>query len=271
MTSIFQIDWIFVDTIIIILLILLLLSVKIFKLTHRWRYSFSNQALEHKCFLQTQVKAKNNIFLTKKWYLTRNSTQQERDLPLILIFKMNYKRKLLRILTEGLSSYGFTIISVKAKIKHIPDSNVFEKAVVNEWKALTSAIIGNFKHTEIISPKFVLLNGSKSIFPFIQILSNSDNIGAILINPRIDKKHYSGIFRKSAIASQIYSIFSRKSILIFKNKHLIRFLNEIYPLKDNVIKYITIEKATNSFKYYETILLGIIIDILENKLLKSKT
>ncbi|MCK4238559.1 MAG: hypothetical protein KAX33_05505, partial [Candidatus Lokiarchaeota archaeon] len=39
---IFQIDWIFWDTIIIFLLIIFLISVKIFKNTHRWRNFLSN-------------------------------------------------------------------------------------------------------------------------------------------------------------------------------------------------------------------------------------
>ncbi len=63
--DIYQIDWIFVDTIIIILLILLLVSVKIFKSTHRWRSSFSNAFLDRFHFAETQ-KFFGNKFVTIK-------------------------------------------------------------------------------------------------------------------------------------------------------------------------------------------------------------
>lgn len=276
MTSIFQIDWISVDIIIIILLLLLLFSVKMFKITHRWRYSFSNQALEHICFSQAREKSKNQIFLTKKWCLTRNSSLKENfsNLPLILIFRTNYKRKLLRVFTEGLSSYGFNVINIKAKINHIPDSRTLEKTLIDEWNSLISAIFDDFKLTEVmIKSKYILISHSKSIISYKQILSGSDSKGAILINPKLNKKissDYYNIFKNNSINGQIYTIFSRKSTFIFKNKHLIKFLKEITPQKNNILKHLTIEKATYSFKYYETIVLGMIIDIIENKLLKSK-
>jgi len=270
MTNIFQIDWILVDTIIIILLLLLLLVIKIFKITHRWRHTFSNEAIEYKYFSQLNGKAKNRILLTKKYCLTRNLTQKEGKLPIILIFRMNYKRTLLKVLTEGLSSYGFTVISIKAKIEHTSGSSEFEKTLVNEWKRLFSEIIKNFQLPDIKSSKFILISGSKDFFTFKHFLSDFDNLGAILINPRIYEKPNMAVFRKSYISPQIFSIFSRKSILFLKNKQLYKFLNDFSLQKDNKIKYLIIENATYSFKYYETILLGIIIDIIENKLLKSK-
>ena len=42
----FLIDWVFIDSVIIILLFLLLFSVRIFKNTHRWRSTYSNEALK---------------------------------------------------------------------------------------------------------------------------------------------------------------------------------------------------------------------------------
>ena len=143
MTSIFQVDWIFVDTVIIILLFLLLFSVKIFKITHRWRKSFSNQALEHYCHKRAREEFKNQYFLPKKWCLTANSSLKEESskLPLILICRTVYNRKFLRILTEGLSTYGFNVINVKIKIKHILDNNTLKNMVNDEWKSLVSALI----------------------------------------------------------------------------------------------------------------------------------
>ena len=164
MTSIFQIDWIFVDTIIIILLLLLLFSVRIFKITYRWRNSFSNQSLEHTSFSKAPKNAKNHYILTKKWCLTRNSSLKERfsTLPYIIIFRNNYKRKFLKILTEGLSSYGFNVINIKVKIKHLPDSIPLEKTMSAEWKSLISAIIDELKLLEFITESnYIVLNHNK--------------------------------------------------------------------------------------------------------------
>jgi hypothetical protein len=277
MTSIFQIDWIFVDTIIIILLFLLLFSVKIFKITHRWRKSFSNQALEHNCLKKTREKVKNQKFLPKKWCLTTNSSLKKEfsKFPLILICRTTYFRKFLRILTEGLSTYGFNVINVKVKIKHLSDNATIESLVNNEWKSLLSALIDDFKLAEfLINPKYILLNQSNSIIHWKHILSDSNNKGVILINPKLKNKdlsEYSDFIKKYYKIGQIYTIFSRKSILILKNKHLAKFLKVIAPQRTDNSKFLTIKKANYSFKYYETIVLGMIIDIIENKLLKSKT
>ena len=277
MTSIFQIDWISVDIIIIILLLLLLFSVKIFKITHRWRNSFSNQSLEHISFSQAHKILENHFLLTKKWCLTRNSSLKEKysTLPLIILFRKNYKRKLLRILTEGLSSYGFNVINIKVKIKHIPDNISLEKIMRAECKSLISAIIDELKLAEIkIKSKYIVLKYSKSIISYTQILSDPNNLGVVMVNPKLNNKNFSAycdIIENNSINPQIYTIFSRKSRLILKNRHLKKFANEISFQKINNLQYLTIKKATYSFKYYETIVLGMIIDIIENKLVKSKT
>lgn len=277
MTSIFQIDWIFVDTIIIILLFLLLFSVKIFKITHRWRKSFSNQALEHICLKKTREKVKNQEFLPKKWCLTTNTSLKEESskLPLILICRTTYFRKFLRILTEGLSTYGFNVINVKIKIKHLPDNTTFESMVNDEWKSLLSVLIDDLKLPEfLINPKYILLNHSNSIIHWKHIFSDSNNKGVILINPKLKNKNlseFSDFIKNNFKFARIYTIFSRKSILILKNKHIKKFLKVVAPQRTDNLKFLTIKKANYSFKYYETIVLGMIIDIIETKLLKSKT
>ncbi|MFX0002268.1 MAG: hypothetical protein ACFE9C_04180 [Candidatus Hodarchaeota archaeon] len=276
MTSIFQIDWITVDIIIIILLILLLFGVKVFKSTHRWRYSFSNQALEHICFTKKVKNQKKNKILTKKWCLTTNLSYKNNysNLPLILILKTTDKRKLTRTFTEGLCSYGFNVIEIKTKIRHIPNNGTSRNIFINEWKSLISTILDDFKLKEVVKkPNFVLIDYSKSITCSRLFLSDSDIMGVILINPKLsrrDSSDYQEIFRNNLVNTQIFPIFSRKSIFVFKNKHLKRFIKEAISQEDNNLKYGTIEKATYSFKYYETIVLGMIIDIIENELPKSE-
>ena len=189
LNDIFQIDWIFVDIIIIILLILLLVSVKIFKSTHRWRTSFSNINLDTFFVSDVQKLVGNKFFLTKKVTLIRDSSLQEicNENPLILILRTHYKRKFLRILTEGLGNYGFNIISAKLKIKHYQNSIKFENIVIRELKSFISTIINWYKEKGLISyQNYILLSHSGSSFSYKAILNDIKNEGMILINPKIN-------------------------------------------------------------------------------------
>ncbi len=274
LNDIFHIDWIFIDTIIIVLLFLLLFSVKIFKITHRWRYSFSNQALDHYYFPKAHERVKNQLVLTKKWTFTRNSNVNVSNYPLILVIRMNNKRKFQRILTEGLSSYGFKVINIKVKIKHSSKKVVTEKELINEWNSLISIVREYFNQAElVIKTNYIVLNYSKSYLSYKAILSDINNNGIILVNPNLNKqnlKNYFDIIKEFSTNPQIYTIFSRKSMFLLKNRNLKIYLKEFYPQYTNILKFSTIYKAKHSFKFYETIVLSIIIDIIENKLLNSK-
>lgn len=277
LNDIFQIDWVFVDTIIIVLLFLLLIGVRIFKSTHRWRSTFSNEALEHFYFPDAYKIVGNQFFQAKKWCLVRDSSLKEKYSKnlLILVLRTNYKRRLLRILTEGLASNGFNIITAKIKIKHYPDSNILEKGVIDELKSLISTIINHFKEKELTKNQhYILLNHSKSIFPYKAILTDSKNKGMILINPKIKTENlinFHNVIDNTLSNNHFYTIFSKKSWFIFPNKNLKSLLTEFPSQILTGLKILTLDKAKNLFKYYETIVLGIVIDIIENKILKSKS
>ncbi|MFW9998919.1 MAG: hypothetical protein ACFE9Q_11425 [Candidatus Hodarchaeota archaeon] len=247
---------------------------KIFKITHRWRYSFSNQSLDHFYFPKAHENLKNQLVLSKKWSLTRNSSLNVNNYPLILIIRMNYKRTFQRILTEGLCSYGINVINIRAKIKKSSMKVVTEKELRDEWNSLISTVIGFFEDKELImNSNYVVLNYSKSYLSYKAIISDKNNNGVILINPKLNKhnlKNFFDIVEEFYTDSRIYIIFSRKSILLLKNRNLKKFLKEFYPQNANVLKFSTINKAKNSFKFYETIVLGLLIDIIENKLSNSK-
>ena len=273
--DIYYVDWIFIDTIIIILLFLLLLSVKLFKRTHRWRYSYSNQSLEHVNFPKAHDILKNKFLFIKKGDYTRNSSLDRNNYPLLLIVRTKGKRKLLRILTEGLCSYGFNVLNLKIQIKNISQKAESEKIIINEWNFIISTTIDFCKKSKVIvEPYYILISLSKLLFPFNQILSNNNNnSGMILINPKINKqnlKNYTNTIEEFSSKPQIYSIFSKYSIFLLKNYNLMRFLNEFDPQDTNILKFSTINKAKKSFKNYETILLSILIDIIEKILLNSK-
>ncbi|MHA1932001.1 MAG: hypothetical protein ACW96X_05645 [Promethearchaeota archaeon] len=273
--DIIHIDWFFVDTIIIALLILLLLSVKIFKSTYRWRLSFSNEALEYHSFHNIEEQVRSRNLSTKYWDLTRNTSlinTSVRD-KVILILRTKYKKKLLRILTEGLSTYGFTVISVKVKKKNDSNSQISEK-IINEVFALISSIITISKQKGFIQDSdYTLLEYSNSLLANKAILTEPNNKGLILLNPKLATNHtgiQEKILNNQQQYPQLFYIFSKRSIFILKNRNLKRYKKILGDENDNKIKLVILEKSHRNFKYYETILLGIIIDIIENKIIESK-
>lgn len=274
--DIFQLDWIFIDTIIIVLLILLLLGVKLYKLTHRWRFSFSNEALEFISYRKPPLEINNQSISTSKWTFTRNISLREEinKKPLIIILRTNYKKRILYILTEGLSSYGFNVINLRLKIRLDKNNNLFDKALLDNIRYLISTVIDFFKEIDSeFNLNYLLLNFSKSSLSYTSILTDPKNCGMILINPKLNNeniKNYNDIFKSSPLNSQLYTIFSKRSIFILNNKNLKRLLSLYNHQKEKKLNIITIKKAKYSFNYYETILLGMIISLIENKLLKAK-
>ncbi|MFX0041840.1 MAG: hypothetical protein ACFE8L_02910 [Candidatus Hodarchaeota archaeon] len=268
-TDIFQIDWIFIDTIIIILLILLLIGVKIYKLTHRWRFSFSNEALEYIIYRNLPLKMDNQSISNSKWTLTRNIFLREESYkkPTIVILRTNYKKRLFYILTEGLSSYGFNVINLRLKIG-------FDKILIANIRQLISTVIDFLKEKDLeFNFNYILLNYSKSSFSYSSILTDPKNYGMILINPKLNNeniKNYKELFDSSHLISQLYTIFSKRSAFILNNQNLKRFLSLYDHQKEKKLNLITIKKANYSFNYYETILLGMVINLIENKLLNTK-
>ncbi len=274
LNDIFQIDWIFVDAIIIILLILLLVGVKIFKSTHRWRSSFSNITLDKIFISDVQKLVGNKFVLTKKIALIRDSSLKEKcnKNPLILILRTHYRRKFVRILTEGLGSYGFNIVLTKIKIKHYQNSIKFENIVIRELKSIISTFINWYKEKGLIlNQNYILLSHSGSSFSYKAILNDIKNEGMILINPKINLKNLKYFIKvndNKLTDDQLYTIFSNKSVFILPNKNLKFLQANISSQKLTGLKILTLKKAKKSFKYYETIVLGMIIDIIKNKLLK---
>jgi len=272
--DIFQIDWIFVDTIIIILLILLLVGVKIFKSTHRWRSSFSNITLDTFFVSDVQNLIRNKLVFTKKIALIRDSTLKDKcdENPLILILRTHYRKKFIKIITEGLGSYGFNIVLIKVKIKHHQNSIKFENIVISELKSIISTLSNLFKEKGLIlNQNYILLSQSRLLFFYKAILNDTRNEGVILINPKINLKnlkYFTNANDNNLLDDHFYTIFSKNSTFILPNKNLKFLQTNISSQKLKDLNILILEKAKKSLKYYETIVIGIVIDIIKNKLLK---
>ncbi|MHA1986691.1 MAG: hypothetical protein ACW98D_08640 [Promethearchaeota archaeon] len=274
--SVFSIDWIFVDTVIIVLLILLLVGVKFFKSTHRWRLKFSNTSLEYYSFHKSQDQVKRKGLRTTLWDLTKNTSLQDKGTEdnVIIIIRTIFKKKLVRILTEGLSSYGFNVISIKINKKTNLDSQISKGNKIDELQSLVLSIINKSERKGLVAnPNYILLNFSDLAFLGGAISLDSKNMGLIVLNPKMNKSNkgiQQEIYNSQQQESQFFYIFSGRSFFIFKNRNLKQYQNNFEERNAEKVELIILDKSNRNFKYYETILLGLLIDIIESRLIKSK-
>ena len=273
---IFRLDWIFIDTIIIIALIAFLIGFKFIKSRSRWRGSFSNSAIQVIRESVPPIELKSQYYKSKDWTLatnTRNSTKSK-DLPKILIFREHKKQKLLHILTEGLVSHGFDVIQISIQLDPCPGCSIVDPMVKDETQYLLSLIQRYYSKKFTTSPShFIVLNYGKSSFPYQPICLNSNISGLILINPKVNEysaENFEEILHNPACASKMQVVFSRKSFLHLKNPNLSAYLKVCNASSQTLSPPHIIEIAGSSFKYYETLLLGILIKILKNLASKTK-
>lgn len=271
--NIFHVDWIFWDTIIIIFLILLLIGVKIYKNSHRWRLSFSNEAINKHVYKNLEAEDLNINKSIKNWSLTENLNFKDEKLikPTIILIRTNRKRRLLNILTEGLCSYGYNIITIRLTFPMRKIDNLSNKMILEDIRKIISLTIKYINQkVRYVNSKYIILNYSDPILLYISLLDDENNLGIIMVNPKINKTNlelYLNAQKKGNTKNQLHFVFSTKSNIAMKNLNQKRFLKKVLPKNEDNINYLTIEKARRSFKYYETILLSMIIDLIENKFL----
>jgi len=96
------------------------------------------------------------------------------------------------------------------------------------------------------------------------LISENQNLGTILINPVFNvlfEQDFKDIDTQRNMQNKLSLIFTGKSFLFLKNKNL-KALSTLYE-KNSQLDVNIIENSRKSFKYYETMLLAMIIKILE--------
>jgi len=270
--DIFHVDWIFWDTIIIILLLLLLIGVKIYKNSHRWRLSFSNEALQ-KHFYNNLAGGENlNINkMIENWSLIENINFKDEKLikPTIILIRTNRKRRFFSILTEGLCSYGYNIINIRLNLPIRKKDNILNKTIQENLRKIICLIIKYINQkVRNIDSKYIVINYSDPELFYISLLDDENNLGIIMVNPKVNNTNlesYLPAQKKENIKHHLFFVFSRKSNFAMNNLNQKRFLKKVLPKNEEYFNYLLIKKARRSFKYYETILLSVIIDLIENK------
>lgn len=267
--NIFRLNWILIDIIIIFLLILFLLGVKIFKGLTRWRQSLSNESIIRSKYKNIKINYNDSSFKKMNLILIQNSkfNEDSQKRPSIIIIRTNTKKKITKILTEGLCSYGFNIINLSLKNLYKSNKTCLKSDNQEHFSNVISKIMKIFaKNNKILSHKHIIINYGKSDLSLKSIFNDNNNIGLLLINPRINKsklKNFFDIKDSNLSKSNLTIIFSQLSYLFLKNSHIKRFQNLIFPQNKDLFKFITLEKTTFSFKDYETILLSKIILLIE--------
>ncbi|MBY9007645.1 MAG: hypothetical protein KGD63_12920 [Candidatus Lokiarchaeota archaeon] len=271
--SLFRINWIQIDTIIIVLLVLFLISVEIYRQISRWRYSLSNQSLNSKSFKVDVLKNKNKTILKKIKIITNSNSVKNKANPIVIFLRTNFHRIIPKIITEGLASYGFDILTAKYGKK--PKTN--NKSIEMELKQELSELFDKLRQKKIVNTQnYFLLIFSKSKIPYKQIFIDNSNVGMVLINPNLNKLNINYINEILELdnnkENKITMFFSKFSLFIFPNLHLRKFKRLFIKETDftNRNEFYVIKNARYSFKYYETILIGNIIQILEKNLEKSQ-
>jgi len=269
--DIFRVDWILVDSIIIILLILLLIGVRIFKRVNRWRFSLSNERLSRIIFKGSAIKAENKNILIKKFELTKylNENKSANLKPTIIIFKSRNRGKLSSALAEGISSYGMDVINLSCKILKKPINDNSRVEIQKDIMKLINSLYEFFNQNRInISTKYYIVNFIQANLIYNPFINDINNNKLILINPklnRFNKTQILEILNSNNLRSRLSLVYSGK-INRFLRKHLLKkFIEKITSNKTSDWGLFIFKKASNSFKYYETILLGTIINIVEKK------
>ena len=259
-----KIDWLYVDSIIISLLILLLISVKIFKEKSRWRLSFSNNAL-NQIKIRRQELIDNKFLSIKKCSILQNMSFLIENRPKLTIVLINtkFKTKIPRLLTDGLCNYGFDVVNLTLNHYREKTISIMQEKIENPISKILNYLL---KKEYILNEENLSIIYSKSGNLIQSILSSSNDNGNILINPKIDNSFIKYILKFSNDNNsqiKLNIIYSKKSHLIFPNIDLKKFLKKITDYQKKGIKLSIIKKSQTSFKYHETILLGIIIEFLE--------
>ena len=268
--NLFQFDWIFIDIVVIVLLILFLICVKMFKERFRWRSTVSNNNLYQYKFDKNYLELETHNNLLKNVIITGNSILKNKKIlkPIIILIRNSKKRRLMQVLSEGLASYGFYVINIQLKTKAIQKPNHLDINNQKESVHLISAIIDFFKKRQLISHShYVILTFKLSDIEYNSIIFDKNNCGLISINPKYDiltQKIFSHYIENNGLKEKTNFIFSKKSKLNSQYKFIKQISKNFSDYGHDNSNFIILENCKRSFKCCETILLGIIINLLES-------
>ena len=174
---------------------------------------------------------------------------------------------MLKALTEAFCTSGYNVINLQLKISN---KNLTERLISNIEKELqqTFPFIIMFYNQDVnlLSQSYNVIDFTKKVLPLNLLLKDYNCSNIILINPRLNYynlKVYLTLLTDSNKNSKLITIFSEKLNPFFKNKKVKKILHDKETFK--YTKYTIIQKTKSTFKYYETLLLSVIIGYIEKQ------
>jgi len=273
---IFQIDWFFWGTIIIILLIIFLISVKIFKNTHRWRNFLSNPLImvkknknfEIQCGEQEFFKISFTLFESIITDVADNNDNKTSNL-LIILKKRRYNTY---PFAEALASIDLKVIFIDfKKIREIEGKKLVKIKISGLLiDKISKAIYIHFiklgdipKYQKIV---FLFPNLTNHFLKISKLTNLFDKFFLILSNFSANYEILKNFLNQDIIdIKNLYFIIPLKRFLK-KNEDQ---LNKINRLKENYKihekNFLILENSFKSLKNYETIIIGFILNNIFKK------
>ncbi len=130
---------------------------------------------------------------------------------------------LLKILTEGLSTYGFNVVNIWLKIK----ADKGKSKTIRDIERKIQQIIPSFltiynQDLHLLSQRYVVVNFDKKIIPYNFITKDSNSVKLILINPRLNLGNIKIMQTLETVSNpqfQLFIIFSERLNPFFKNRN----------------------------------------------------
>ena len=254
--DIFRVDWITVDSIIIIGLILILIAVKIIKQLTRWRHSFANEKIHQSRFNGNLLTLNSQKIKVNYCSFIQNVDVKKNQLPYLLILRTRRKSRLLHALIEGIASYGINVIDLKLEIliKERTQSDLLEDL------SETIHLILNSIDQETNKNYLILTLREK---PINTIIREAYCRLQIFINPKLSQMNYNMLISNFRSNSNHHLIISEYSLRFIKNRWYKYFFKEDQETTSNLT---LIKRATYKFKHYETLLFGSLMELIIQKL-----
>ncbi|TFF85433.1 MAG: hypothetical protein EU517_01630 [Promethearchaeota archaeon] len=263
--DIFRVDWILVDTILILILILILCSVKIYKHKNRWRALLTHNSITKINLNPKELELKDEKSYVRELNLIYNPLFCERrhQMPILLILSSKSIHNLTKAMSEGLSSYGFTIIHMLIKRRWIYFKN--ETQLLSSKGLNILDLVFNYIKDQYpkLNRHFLVIDFNSCVSPKKLTMCTFNLNRFIFINPSTKKLPLDWV--KSSPEFYLNLIFAKKSYLGFKNRKIAKFMKSSSRSNLSHMKIDVFERANTYFKNNETILLAKLITIIQNK------
>ncbi len=273
---IFQIDWFFWGTVIIFLLIIFLISVKIFKNTHRWRNFLSNPLImenktknfEIQCGEQEIFRISFTLFESIINNVAENNNNKTSNL--LIIFKK--RRYNTYPYAEALASIDLKVVFIDfKKVRKVEGKKLVKIKISGELidkisKAIYIHFIDIGDGPEYQKIVFLFPNRTIQFLKISKLTNFFDKFFFILSNFSKNYEILKNFLNQDIInKKKLYFILPLKRLLKLDEDQL----NRINRLKDNYKipekNILILEKSFKSLKNYETIIIGFILNNIFNK------